>query len=391
MNKMVYKKIEQKHYEPPHRLKAINMFCCGGMNEFYLSDIGVDVVAAVEISKFRAMFHSKLYPKCRVVVGDITRQKVEDKLVEIANREKPEILLASPVCQEYCGANLYKDANSPRLYLFENVLTHLRRCPSYKYCVIENAKEFKKTKVKKLGEVCVSEHIKSELEKLGFKYVKIGIQDAADFGAPMMRNRTIIIASKEKDVDLPVALTQKHITYGEMSADLDSIDAGEYSEIEYYTPSKLPECQIEQLRQTPSGERVKNPKTAKGNLSKCRFAGSYHRLKNEDVMHSALTNNGEISGFFTIPPAVEATDENGKKYFKNCRTLTLLEMFRGFGLPDNMPLPEYSKANERFVRELLGEAWCPVHTRSVIYEFVKAEFDLDDKNKQEKRGDKNGE
>ena len=57
------------------------MFCCGGMNEFYLSDIGVDVVAAVEISKFRAMFHSKLYPKCQVVVGDITRQKVEDKLV----------------------------------------------------------------------------------------------------------------------------------------------------------------------------------------------------------------------------------------------------------------------------------------------------------------------
>lgn len=91
-------------------------------------------------------------------------------------------------------------------------------------------------------------------------------------------------------------------------------------------------------------------------------------------MHSALTNNGEISGFFTIPPAVEATDENGKKYFKNCRTLTLLEMFRGFGLPDNMPLPEYSKANERFVRELLGEAWNPLHCQAVIYEFVKAEF-----------------
>ena len=98
-------------------------------------------------------------------------------------------------------------------------------------------------------------------------------------------------------------------------------------------------------------------------------------------MHSALTNNGELSGFYTIPPAVEATDEKGETYFKNCRTLTLLEMFRGFGLPDNMPLPEYSKANERFIRELLGEAWNPLHSQSVVYEFVKAEFNLTNNDK----------
>lgn len=378
---MVYKKFEQKHYEPPRRLKAINMFCCGGINEFYLSDIGVDVIAGVEMNKKRAIFHSKMYTKCRVVVGDITKKKVEDKLVEIANKEKPEILLASPVCQEYCKANLYKDANSPRLYLFENVLTHLRRCPSYKYCVIENAKEFKKAKVKRLGDTKVSDYIKAKLKDIGFNYVKIGVQNAADFGAPMMRERTIIIASKDKDVDLPAALTPQHITYGEISTDLDPIDAGEYSEIEYYTPSKLPESQIEQLRQTPSGERVQNPKTSKGNASKCKFDGSYHRLKNDDSMHSALTNNGELSGFYTIPPAVEATDENGETYFKNCRTLTLLEMFRGFGLPDNMPLPEYSKANERFIRELLGEAWNPLHSAAVVYEFVKAEFNLTNNDK----------
>lgn len=80
--------------DTPRRMKATVLFSCAGICEYYLPDIGVDVVLANELKPNRAKLHHALYPNCTMVIGDITKNSTQDKLAEIANREKPEILMA---------------------------------------------------------------------------------------------------------------------------------------------------------------------------------------------------------------------------------------------------------------------------------------------------------
>jgi DNA (cytosine-5)-methyltransferase 1 len=49
----------------------------------------------------------------------------------------------------------------------------------------------------------------------------------------------------------------------------------------------------------------------------------------------------------------------GGKTFSDARVFTILELFRIFGLPDNYPIPEFAKTNDRLIREMIGEGFCP--------------------------------
>lgn len=377
--------INQIKFDAPRRMKATVLFSCAGICEYYLPDIGVDVVLANELEADRAKLHHALYSNCTMVIGDITKPSVQDKLAEIANREQCEILMGSPKCQQFTKANTQKDSNSNELLLFEEMFKHLDRCPCYKYVVIENAEEFKDFHIEKLGDTPVGQHIIDEFEKRGFIFHDIGVQNAKYFNTAMNRDRTIIVASRVKQVRLPKPLTVNPLTSENVIDDLPTLEGGQrgphWADVtEYVSPA-----QVAQIRITPTGVRVDKPLTLSGKVSGAIHHGAFCRARWDEVMHSALTNNGELSAYHMIHPGrlivdsdgQSILDKDGNEQFTDCRTFTPHELFRALRLPDDINIPIWARQDMSLIRECIGECWAPLHAQAVIYEFVKAEFDLE--------------
>ena len=376
--------ISQIKFNAPRRMKATVLFACAGICECYLPDIGVDVVLANELEPDRAKLHHGLYPNCNMVIGDITQKSTQDKLAEIANREQCDILMGSPKCQQFTKANTQKDPNSDELLLFEEMFKHLDRCPCYKYVVIENAEEFKDYHIDKLGNISVGQHIINEFEKRGFKFHDIGVQNAKYFNTAMNRDRTIIVASRIKPVHLPNSLTSVPLVLEDVIDDLPTLESGcrgsHWADVtEYVSPA-----QAYQIRVTKTGCRVEDPLTLSGKVSGAKHNGAFHRARWDEPMHSALTNNGELSAYHMIHPGRLIVDFDGKpildrtgnKQYTDCRTFTPHELLRALQLPDDINIPIWARQDMSLLRTCIGECWSPLHAQAIIYEFVKAEFNI---------------
>jgi len=375
--------INQLNIVPPRRMKATNLFACAGVCEYYMADIGVDVILASELEPTRAKLHHGIYPDCTMIIGDIRSSVVQEQLAKIANREKVEILMASPKCQQITKANNNKNPNSPELFLFEEVLRHLDHCPSYKYVVIENAEEYMNFRINGL-EKAVGAHIIDELKKRGFKYCDIGIQNAKHFRTAVNRDRTIIIGSKEKSVKLPKATSVTPIMLVDVIDDLPTLESGQkgphWADVTDYVSS----AQAKQIQVTPTGMRVEKPLRLSGEESKAMHKGAFCRAVWYGTMHSLMTNNGQLSAYHMIHPGRLLVDVNGKpvlneygqKQFTDCRTFTPHEIFRALRLPDDIQVPVWARYDMSLIRTCLGECWAPLHAQAVVAEFVRAEFNL---------------
>lgn len=383
--------INQIKFDVPRRMKATVLFGCAGICEYYLPDVGVDVILVNELNPIFAKLHHGIYKNSEMVIGDITKKSTQDKLAEIANREQPEILMSSPKCQQFTKANTQKDPNSDELFLFEEVFKHLDRCPSYKYVVMENAEEFEERNLDKLGDTPVGQHIINEFEKRGFIFHDIGVQNAKYFNTAMNRDRTIIVASRVKRVRLPKPLTVNPLTLENVIDDLPTLEGGQrgphWADVtEYVSPA-----QAAQIRITPTGVRVDKPLTLSGKVSGAIHHGAFCRARWDEVMHSALTNNGELSAYHMIHPGrlivdsdgQSILDKDGNEQFTDCRTFTPHELFRALRLPDDINIPIWARQDMSLIRECIGESWTPLHAQAVIYEFVKAEFNKNGKSPKE--------
>ena len=375
--------INQLKIDTPHRMKTTNLFACAGINQYYLSNIGVDVVLTNELESDRAKLNHAIFKNSTMVIGDITNPKVQDKLAEIANKEKPQILLASPCCQQITRANTRKDEDSNEQYLFEAVMEHLKRCPSYEFCTIENAEDMLTFKTKKY-ELPLGDQIEKELRNLGFQYVCKAVQNAKHFGVAINRPRTIIMASKVKPIKLPEAITPIPLTLEDVIDDLPTLESGMHGPDWYDEPEYVAPWQAAQIRITPTGERVVSPLTLSKKLSGAKHAGAFSRARWDEPMHSIMTNSGELSAYHMIHPGRKIVDTNGNpvldragnEQFTDSRTFTIHEIFRAIGLPDDINIPYWARQKTKLLRTVLGECWVSAHCAAVVAEFVKAEFDI---------------
>lgn len=369
--------------DTPHRMKATNLFACAGINQYYLPNIGVDIILTNELESDRAKLNHAIFKNSTMVIGDITNPKVQDKLAEIANKEKPQILLASPCCQQITRANTRKDEDSDELYLFEAVMEHLKRCSSYEFCAIENSEDMLTFKTKKY-ELPLGDQIEKELRNLGFQYVYKAIQNAKHFGVAINRPRTIIMASKVKPIKLPEPITPIPLTLEDVIDDLPTLESGMHGPKWYDEPEYVAPWQAAQIRITPTGEQVNSALTLSGKVSGAKHKGAFRRAKWNEPMHSILTNSGELSAYHMIHPGRKIIDTNGKpildsagnEQFTDSRTFTIHEIFRAIGLPDDINIPYWARQKTKLLRTVLGECWVSAHCAAVVAEFVKAEFDI---------------
>lgn len=225
------------------KLKVIDLFCgVGGLSYGFSRDPHFEIRAANEILHAMAAAYSMNHPSVKVYMEDIKHfnsQKIKRDL----NISEVDVIVGGPPCQAYStvGKRLIND---PRGKLFQEYYRILKEFDP-KLFLFENVRG-----LLSMQDGILLETIISLFTSLGYR-VECKVLNAADFGAPQIRERAIIIGSKLKtkfkypapthyDPEKPRDLLNKdllpHLTIEEAISDLPFIKSGEESFFYALTP-----------------------------------------------------------------------------------------------------------------------------------------------------------
>jgi Site-specific DNA methylase len=102
-----------------------SLFSSAGIAETYFEEVGINIIAANELVQERASLYQRLYPKSKMIDGNILDNRVFEKLVN-NTPNKLDFLIASPPCQgmSVAGKNrsIEQMLNDERNYLVLKLL-----------------------------------------------------------------------------------------------------------------------------------------------------------------------------------------------------------------------------------------------------------------------------
>jgi DNA (cytosine-5)-methyltransferase 1 len=149
---------------------------------------------------------------------------------------------------------------------------------------------------------------------------------------------------------------------------LPILECCQKSNIKWHDASmfKWSASQIAVMAHTPSGMSAHDnplpwkPVNADGSPSGAKFRCSFQRRNWDDACNTILQDSKSISGFRTCHPGnFTGYDASGLPVYNSARPLTILEILRITGLPDDSPIPNW--ASDNLIRQMLGECWAPKH------------------------------
>ena len=335
-----------------------------GIGEYYLKDcLGLVCAVANELKKKRVDWANEIYPESENICGDIRDKDVFNQLVKLHKEKGCTGVLASPPCQSYTLSNTKRNPSDDRGLLFEPMLEFIKAVDA-EWVLIENVPQMLTVELDD-GRI-VGKYIVKTLESWGY-YVNYGIQNAADFFTPQNRKRAIILAHKKAPWPLPEPHTEK-INLCDAIGDLPSIEAGQDSGIKWHYAPAWPTPYIEVMKHTPSGcsahdNLVWKPVNADGSPSKAKFKCSYKRKPWNNRSGAILQDSKGVSGFTNVHPGRLLPDGT----YSDARCLSILELLRVTGLPDDYPIPEW--ASDKLIRDVIGEAFVPLHVLEICKNF----------------------
>ena len=331
-------------------MKAVSLFAGGGIGETYLKEIGIDVIVANELLPERAEIHKFRFPETEMIVGDI---KVHKKEI-IEKSRNAELLIATPPCQGMSNLGKRDYHGDERNYLIFDVFDIIDAC-DFNYILIENVPRFLKMYYPYNEDIVLLTDL---LEmKYGEKYeIKYDVYNAADYGVPQTRKRSITRLFK-KGLTWGEPEKQRQITLREAIGYLPSVESGEDSGIPYHYGPKHSAKHIETIKHTPTGcsafdNPVYYPKRNDGKRVN-GYWNTYRRLEWDKPCPTRTMNSGAVSGSNNCHPGRPLEDGT----YSDARTLTLLELFIVSSLPKNMSFPK--GITEKTIREVVGEGVPP--------------------------------
>ena len=364
---------EDKVFSSEEPLYYTSLFANVGIGTYYLHNQNIHCAVANELLEERAEWHDYIYPNAEMVQGDMTNPEIYNKLVQLHKQHGCKLVLASPPCQSFSKANTSKGKSKDiRTPLFRTNLDFIRDTDT-DYALIENVPDFLNAKPKQLkellGDLTIGEYIKQELENMGY-VVNIGVYSAADYGTAQDRKRAIILAAK-KELGLwkfPKKDKFRKILF-EAIGDLPSLEPGQQDpERPMHYALDLPSCQIECLKHTPTAssawqnKKEYRPVNVDGSESCAQFKASFSRKDWNKPSNTVLTDSGSLGGMINIHPGRPLSDGT----YSDCRPLSILELFRITGLPDDYPIPEKFIKNDKLIREVIGECFAPLHVARLM-------------------------
>ena len=379
------------------KLKAMSLFANVGIAETYLKEIGIDVVIANEIEHQRAKFYQYLYPATIMVEGDIANKEIQDKLIKLGKEQKVELIMATPPCQGMSTVGK-KDKDDSRNLLIKDAVKIIKEIKP-KFAFFENVPEQLITYIKyDNSEVLIPDYLQKELGN-DYYFNDNFIINAADYGVPQLRERSIILLSR-KDLNKKWDFPKKNseiITMEKAIGDLPSLDPEIYdlpyenqlkifplfekkkeegfSASKWHYPPKHVYRQIYSLMHTPTGETAFNnidlfkPQKKDGTLIR-GFKNTYKRQDWSKPAYTVTMYNRTIGSQNNVHPGrYIGKDEEGYDLYSDARVLTVYELMIVTSLPKNWNIPDW--ASEHFVRQVIGEGIPPLLVKKIMQELIK--------------------
>ncbi len=333
-------------------IKGISLFSNVGIDEIYFKDYNINIVVANELLSKRCEFYRHIYPDVEIVCGDIRDKNIFSKLVDLYNKNNCDFLIATPPCQGMSQAGKMDRADKRNSLIIDTINFIRETLPTN--IIIENVPQILNFTISiNNQDIKIVDYIKQALEPLGY-FINYDVLDAADYNTAQYRKRAIFLISKIKTWEVPAK--NKHITFKDVIGDLPSLESGEVSNIPYHYSKKHKNEHILWMQHTPTGKTAfdnevyypkKNGRKIKG------YRTTYKRMEWDRPAPTITMCNGSISSQNNVHPG--ALLENG--LYSDARVLSILELMRLTGLPDNWNIPTW--ASDNFIRQVIGEAFPP--------------------------------
>lgn len=173
---------------PPRQPTVIDLFAgCGGLTQGFV-DAGFDPVLAVESELAPAATYAANFGESHMFWGGIA---------DLPDGAIPEVdvVVGGPPCQGFSnlGTRNPKDPRNKLWREYVRVVTHARP----KIFVLENVASFRRSHEYRLLEAEVEDGLLNDYD------IAVGVLNAADYGVPQRRQRTIVIGSRIGDPALP--------------------------------------------------------------------------------------------------------------------------------------------------------------------------------------------
>ena len=338
------------------QLKAVSLFSCIGVSEYYLHDIGVDVIVASDIDKRRCEVHNFLYPQCSTICGDICDINVKNQICDATRGEKIDLVISTPPCQGMStvgknkGNSLLSSEDKRNYLILESFDVIDRLNPDY--AIFENVPQLLKIRLPYDGKIMKIQDILQT--KYGNEYnIKIDKFNTCNYGIPQSRERVFIrLFRKGKTWNDPIA-EPKIPTLRDAIGDLPSLEAGEMSNLKNHWARKHPENQIDWLRHTPTGcsallNESHYPVKENGERIKA-YPNTYKRMV-WDAPAPTITMRNEI---MSSQDKVHPGRYIGNGLWSDARVLTLRELLIVMSLPADLDLPTF--ITDTALRQFIGE------------------------------------
>ncbi len=174
------------------KYKLIDLFCgCGGMTHGFFVTGEFSPVFANDFNKYAVESYMANFD----VEGSHTYMGDIEKILENGEIFVPEadVVIGGPPCQGFSLLNKKRE-NDPRRSLWFQYMEVVRRSNA-EVAVMENVPQL----LTSAEYVLIEEHFR----ELGFNHIRSSVLNAADYGVPEVRKRTIIVASKSAPISLP--------------------------------------------------------------------------------------------------------------------------------------------------------------------------------------------
>jgi len=363
-------------------LKGTSLFSNVGVAEAYFEEIGIKIEVANEIDEKRAAFYSHLYPETDMICGDITDIEIRNEIVNKSISAHVDFLIATPPCQGMSEAGLRKE--------FDAIDTIKRINP--KFVLLENVPKQLTTKIEHEGQIMlIPDYIKSELAE-EYNFNKETLIKARYQGVPQLRERNIfLLVRKDIKIEWKFPKDIKEITLEDAISGLPSLDPYLREGMEL-TLEKFPDFEIKRqagleiskwhyppthswrqvqwMQHTPTGKsaiynEVYYPQKNDGSRIKAHH-NNYRRQKWDMAGRTVTQNNGVISSLACVHPGRKI---EGSNLYSDARVLTIYELLIVMSLPIDWNIPSW--ANERFIRQVIGEGIPSRMVKRIMLELLK--------------------
>lgn len=373
------------------RLIGLSLFANVGIAEAYFKEIGVDIVIANELLVQRAKFYSDVYPETNMIVGDITNDKLRDRIVKEAIEKKVDFIIATPPCQgmSVAGNRAEFDERNQLIYYAADVIKRVNP----EFALIENVPTILKTKIVVDNETMLTpDYLKKVLNN--YRFNTNTLVKAMDYGVPQMRERNIfLLVRNDIKISWEFPKKQEIITLEKAIGHLPSLDPYLREGLDFtiskfpnfikkrdaglkiskwHTPPKHSWKQVEWMMHTPTGKSaIYNDKyypQKENGTPVVAHHNHYRRLYWDKPSRTVTQNNGVISSLACVHPG-RPYSQNGELLYSDARVLSIYELMIVSSLPLNWPIPDW--ANESFIRKVIGEGIPAKLVKSILEDLIK--------------------